>query len=161
MLHDLLPYGVVGAARALGVEPMDVIRLAVMTGNMPETLSFTPALVEALREAGSIESGWWAGATLPTDPNPARARIRGAVALLLERAANGPVRMDNLWRDLSFEEQELLQDAFDVLADDELVEIVADARGVWIAVANGQRDDLARIADGTQESAGLTQLLQG
>lgn len=162
MYEELLPIGLVGAARRLGVEPLEVVRLMVVTDSVTPGYVVTDDHLRKLAEVGRIESGWWDGVELPADANPARARVRAALHLLIERApAGAPVRMDNLWRGLPVDDQALIEDALNALADDERVEIECADSGVLVCVPPSQVEALKAIATGKAKSDILDALVQG
>src|SRR5687767_14283894 len=120
MLEELMPVGLADAARKLGTEPFEVVRLLVAANAVPQgPLQLGPDAVDRLREIGRIEAGWWEGVTLPKDANPRRARVRAAIQLLIdkERFGDATTRMDNVWRGLRVDEQQLLQGALMALAE--------------------------------------------
>ena len=161
MIEELLPSGLTGAARSLGVEPLEVVRLMVMTDTVSDGFSVNEDHVQKLANFGQIESGWWDGAELPKDDNPTRQRVRAAIGLLLGRCAGGQtIRLDNLWRGLPIAEQEIVEEAMNILADEERVQIGNHSSGVRIGVPADQEDGLKAIANGEADSDGLAELYQ-
>lgn len=159
MFDELLPVGLTGAARRLGVEPLEVVRLMVVSDSVTSGYIVTDDHLRKLAAVGGIEAGWWDGVPEPAD---ARGRIRAVLGLLLRRAPNGrAVRIDNLWRGLPLEDQQLVEDALNVLADEELAEISNEQAGVMISVPPEQTAAVQALADGTSRSAGLDELVQG
>ncbi|MEZ4318231.1 MAG: hypothetical protein R3F61_12045 [Myxococcota bacterium] len=162
MLDELLPTGLCDAARSLGVEPLEVVRLMVATDTVSDRFSASPDHLEKLAEFGGIEGGWWEGAELPEDDNPIRQRVRAAIGLLLGRSAGEDyLRMDNLWRGLPLEDQETVEEAMNILSDEGLVEIDNAEKGVLIAVPSESQAALRALATGEGESDGLNELYQG
>ncbi len=161
MLEKLLPSGLTGAARDLGVEPLEVVRLMVMTDTVSDGFNCNEAHLQKLASYGQIETGWWDGAELPKDDNPTRQRIRAAIGLLLGRCTDGQtIRLDNLWRGLPIEHQQIVEEAMNILADEERVQIGNHTSGVRIGVPPDQAEALAAIANGEAESEGLAELYQ-
>lgn len=160
MLDELLPSGLSTAARKLGVEPLEVVRLMVVSDTVSPGFSVTDDHVAKLAEIGQIESGWWQGVALPEDDNPARQRVRAMLTVLLERAAEGPIRMDNLWRGLPVDEQELVDDGLRTLAEEEVVEIQNAVSGILVGLIEGQVDTVRSLSEGQGSSPGLNELYQ-
>jgi hypothetical protein len=161
MLENLIPSGLTGAARNLGVEPLEVVRLMVMTDTVSDGFNCNADHLQKLAAYGQIETGWWDGAELPEDDNATRQRVRAAIGLLLGRCSGGQtIRLDNLWRGLPVEEQELVEEAMNILADEERVQIGNHTSGVRIGVPPDQEDGLKAIANGKAESEGLAELYQ-
>jgi hypothetical protein len=164
MLSEFQPLGVTDAARRLGLDPFEVVRLLVAADKgLDGPMQFTPELVEELRTLGRIDPPWWADVELPEDANPLRQRVRAALQLLLDKGVVGDqtTRMDNLWRGLPFEDQGLLQQAVMVLAEEGSLRVVGSPIGLLVAVEASAKDTVAGIAAGTNDSAGLTALYQG
>ncbi|MCB9677518.1 MAG: hypothetical protein H6737_20585 [Alphaproteobacteria bacterium] len=161
MLDDLLPKGLTDAARRLGVEPLEVVRLMVVTDTVSDGFAATDDHVAKLAAFGAIETGWWEGAELPKDKNESRQRVRAAIGLVLGRCAGGVrVRMDNLWRGLPLDAQELVEEAMNVLSDEGLVRIENAASGVLITVPADSEAQLRELASGKADSDGLNELYQ-
>ena len=161
MIESLLPTTLTGAARRLGVEPLEVVRLMVVSDSVSPGFKVSEEELGRLAALGRMEWGWWDGFALPDDPQPLRQRVRGALQLLISRGATGPIRMDNLWRGLPPDDQRLIEDALNVLADEELLVIQNAVPGVQVHISSGKTDVIQGIADGTVESPGLTDLYAG
>lgn len=161
MLDELRPLGLGAAARSLGVDLFEVVRLLVASDGDLETLRLTPEQLERLRAFGAIEPPWWPDVELPEDEHPLRQRVRAAVQQLIDRGFVGaPTRMDNVWRGLPVDDQAFLQTALTVLGEEGVLAITASPAGVQLAVAE-DRFELARaIADGRQDTPGLAALYQ-
>lgn len=162
MFEELLPIGLTGAANRLGVEPLEVIRLMVVADCVTPGFTVSEDHLLKLARTGGIEAGWWDDMELPEDDQPLRQRVRAALQLLLAKASAGaPIRMDNLWRGLPLEDQELVEDALNVLADEDLVVLENHESGVRILIAPGQEAAIRGLVDLTVVSEGLDELVQG
>ena len=162
MLDELRPMGLSAAARSLGVDLFEVVRLLVASETGPDSLRLTPEHVEQLRVFGGIERPWWPDVELPEDEHPLRQRVRAAVQQLLDRGYVGAVttRMDNVWRGLPTDDQVFLQTALTALGEEGVLAITATPAGMQVAVVE-ERVDVARaIADGRHDTPGLTALYQ-
>lgn len=148
MLDGLRPLGLSAAARALGVDPFEVVRLMVAAGADMEHLQLSPATLESVRSRSGIES-WWVDKALPDDADPRRAAVRGAFAELVARGFVGgtTTRMDNLWRGLGLAQQVAIEQAVYVLVEDGAVVTEASPKGVQIAAVPGQE---ARLTDASR-----------
>lgn len=162
MFDELLPASLSTGARELGVEPLELVRLLVESDTVTTHLTVTPDHLARLAQLGGIESGWWDGVELPPDTVPARARVRGALGLLLQRGDGGKaVRMDNLWRGLAGEDQELLDEAMNILADEEVIRIVNAPAGVQVLLDAPNASKISALIAGTSSTPGLDELYQG
>jgi len=164
MLSEFQPLGVTDAARRLGLDPFEVVRLLVAAKKgLDGPMLFSAELVEELRELGRIDPPWWDGVELPEDANPLRQRVRAALQLMLDKGIVGDTttRMDNIWRGLPFEDQGLLQQAVMVLAEEQALRVVGSPIGLLVAIETSAKKTVSGIAGGTTESAGLTALYQG
>ena len=160
MLDELLPTGLTAAARKLGVEPLEVVRLMVVSDTISPGFTMTDDHLRKLAEVGDIASGWWRGVELPDDEIPVRQRVRAMLGILLARSADGPVRMDNLWRGLPVDDQELVEEALRVLAEEGLVEIRNTVSGIRVGVLPARVAEVQALVEGTAQSAGLNELYQ-
>lgn len=162
MLEELRPLGVSDAAKRLGIDVFEVVRLLVASGTTPEHLQLSPDHVERLRVFGGIEAPWWGEAELPEDEHPLRQRVRAAVQLLIDRGFVGDTttRMDNVWRGLPDDDQAFLQTALTVIGEEGLLAVVATPVGVQVAIAPDRLDTARAIADGSHDTPGLTALYQ-
>ena len=164
MRDDLRPLSLTDAARSLGIDPFEVVRLLVASEAMPEGAPFlTAERVEALRELGGIEAAWWEGARLPEDANPRRRRLRAALALLAARGHVGTeaTRLDNVTRGLPAAEQRFLGTALRALADDGLLSVEVRPVGVVVAIVASAAGRVRSIADGIETPASVAGLLGG
>lgn len=162
MLDELRPLGLGAAARSLGVDLFEVVRLLVASDSPLDTLRLTPEQVEQLRAFGGIEPPWWPDVELPEDEHPLRQRVRAAVQQLIDRGHVGArsTRMDNVWRGLPVDDQAFLQTALTVLGEEGVLAISATPTGVQLAVAEDRLDLARAIADGRQDTPGLAALYQ-
>lgn len=161
MFDELLPTGLTGAARKLGVEPLEVVRLMVLSDTVTPSFGVTDDHLAKLKALGRIEHDWWQGRALPKDDNAARARVRGALALLLEKSGKGPIRMDNLWRGLEIEQQALIEEALNLLADEEVLVVANDEVGVTVSVGADHQATVQAIAEGKSQPDVLNPLYNG
>jgi hypothetical protein len=162
MLEDLEPVGLTTAARRIGCDPFEVIRLLVAAGAVPEgSLVIDAELVDKLRGIGRIEPPWWEGVALPQDNNPARARVRAAVQLLLERGRIGDdrTRMDNVWRGLPPSDRRLLERALSAFSHEGIVRISPSAIGPLISIEPVAVEAAKKFVAGKLDSPGLRALL--
>lgn len=162
MLDELRPMGLGAAARRLGVDLFEVVRLVVATDTPSEQLGFSPEQVENLRAFGGIEGPWWPDVELPEDEHPLRQRVRAAVQQLVARGLVGEhtTRMDNVWRGLPVDDQLFLQTALTTLGEEGVLVIAATPSGVRVSVAEARLDTARAIADGRLDTPGLTALYQ-
>ena len=164
MLDELMPLGLADAARKLGTEPFEVVRLLVAANAVPHgPLQVDGEAIERLREAGRIEPSWWDGISLPKDANARRARIRAAVQLLIDkdRVGEATTRMDNVWRGLRAEDQQLLQGALMALAEEGVLRLGATPIGLVVSIEPKATDTATRLVAGKHDSPGLKALLEG
>lgn len=162
MLEELRPLGISDVAKRLGIDVFEVVRLLVASGNMPTHLQVPSEHVERLRSFGGIDAPWWIDVELPEDEHPLRQRVRAAIQLLLDRGHVGDrtTRMDNVWRGLPDDDQAFLQTALTVLGEEGLLTVLATPVGVQVAIASDRLDTARGIADGSQDTPGLTALYQ-
>jgi len=153
----------VAVASRLRVSAFEVIRLLVAAGGVPSRLRFTEAQVASLRELGQIEASWWRHITLPEDDDPMRARVRGALSLLLDRGhiAESMTRRDNVSRGLTPEEAEWVHAAIDVLVDEGHVVREDRPHGTMISVHAGSSETIQKIVAGIEDTRGLAALYEG
>ena len=164
MRDDLRPLSLTEAARSLGIDPFEVVRLMVAGTGVPQgQLYLTREQVETLRSQGGIDPSWWEGARLPDDPNPRRRRLRAALSLLLVRdhVGDSVTRLDNVTRGLPPEEQRFLTNALRILSDVGLLTFEVRLIGVMVAVVPSAVGQVRTIADGNDMPAALTGLLGG
>lgn len=165
MIEELRPLTLRAAAKQLGVDLFEVVRLMVADGRATaaEPLGFTPDRIDALRVLGGIEASWWDAIDLPDDPHPDRQRVRAAVHALLSRGHVGldqATRMDNVWRGLPDDAQALLQRALAQLGEEGVLAIVSTRLGVRVAVAEDRVETARAIASGLHDTPGLSALYQ-
>jgi hypothetical protein len=164
VLNGMMPLGLTELSRRLGVDPFEAVRLLVATGyDLRGPLAFSASLVGQLRERGGVHESWWREVNLPTDASPARARVRAALQLLLDKGFVGErtTRMDNVWRGLPYEDQGLLQRALTALTREGLLVCVGTPTGLQVAVDASKRAAVDALAKGTGASAGLNALFEG
>ena len=163
MLEELQPLSLTDAARRLGIDPFEVVRLLVVAGQVSDkAIIVDPQALEDLRKLGRIDSSWWEGAELPKDEDPRMQRVRAAAGLLLSRGHVGDeaaTRMDNVWRGLPFDDQELLQRALAALAEAGLLRIVASRVALMVCIAPGAEEKVKELVDGKQIPSALSAML--
>lgn len=163
MLDELMPHGLADAARELGTDPFEVVRLLVAANAVPKgALQVDGETIDRLREIGKIDASWWDGVPLPKDTNARRARVRAAVHLLAERERFGDAgtRMDNVWRGLPPTDQHVLQAALMTLAEEGMIRVVATPIGLMVSIEPKAQDAALRFVAGMHESPGLKALLE-
>lgn len=158
MLSELRPAGLVDAAKSLGVDPFELVRLAVASGSPPERLVFSADTIAALRAFGGLED-WWKDAGLPKDPSVRRARMRFLGRKLLEGGFVGDkaTRLDNLWRGLGADDRAAIEQAVSGMLQEGVVRTVATVKGPMISVTP---QGVAALQQFVQNGGGL-QALQG
>lgn len=158
MLSELLPMNLSDAARRLGVDPFELMRILVATNSVPKDLVFRAAEVDALREPAGIDEAWWKDVVLPDDVNPRRQRVRGVLHMLL---AGGATRKDNVWRGLEASERELVRGAVDILVEEGLLAEATTKALTSLSVADGSEERVRAIADGEADTSALSALYEG
>ncbi|HHO49992.1 MAG TPA: hypothetical protein ENK18_03765 [Deltaproteobacteria bacterium] len=165
MLDELQPLSLTAAARRLGIDPFEVVRLLVVADAVPKgPFALAPELVQRLGELGRIEPPWWEGVALPNgEGHPGLKRIRAALGLLLSRGhtAERPTRLDNVWRGLEHTEQELLSRALHTLAEASLLSIEVTPIGQLVCVRDEARERVQAIAEGSDIPDSLTAAVEG
>ncbi len=161
MLDELRPLGLSDAARTLGVDPFEVVRLLVAFDKVAETLGVGRDEVEDLRAQAGIEA-WWRTARLPEDPNRLRAAVRGALHQLISRRIIGEMttRLDNLWRELALDQQVAIEQAVMVLLEEGKLLSASSPRGVQVSIAPGAESMIDGIANATLDHPGLAAVWQ-
>ena len=149
MLDELRPLGLTDAAKRLGIDPFEVVRLLVVADAMPEQLHLTDDHVEKVRSVGGIEF-WWDEVDPPSDADPRRGLVRMALATLQQRGIVGDTttRLDNLWRGLPAETVALLQQAIGVLVQEGLLGTYPSPRGWQISIQSTRAEDVDKIVEG-------------
>ena len=163
-MDELRPVSLTDAARRLGVDPFEVVRLLVASDAMPDGQPFlTSERVEHLRELGGIEPSWWNDVRMPEDNDVRRKHIRVALRLMLERGVVGDAmsRLDNVSRGLPMETQRWVSAALRCLADEGLLRLEFRPTGPMVAVVAGAEARVRTIADGNEMPPRLTSLLEG
>lgn len=159
MIQELRPIGLYDAARTLGIDPFEVVRLLVVADAVPSgQLRLTDDHVDKIRETGGIEF-WWTE-PLPESDNPRRALVQAMIARLIDQGYVGDrgTRIDNLWRGLPVEEIALLQQAVNVLAHGGHLVTFLTPRGVQAALTADSVEHLRGVAEGQTEDESLAVL---
>lgn len=162
MIDEFRPLGLSDAARRVGVDPFELVRLAVVFDEPLARLRLGADAIARLRAQAGIEE-LWADRALPEDSNPVRAAVRGAAQLLLDRGWVGQsaTRLDNLGRGLPPIQQDAIEEAATILAEEGVLLLVASPRGVQVSVAPGAEATLRAIAAGTSAPESLAALWVG
>ncbi len=132
MIDELRPLGLYDAARTLGIDPFEVVRLLVLGEAFPDgTLVLTPDHVQKIRETGGIEH-WW-----DQDAPEGQALVLAMIGKMVDDGLVGEsgTRIDNLWRGLGDEQQALLQQAVNILAQNAQILSFMTPRGVQVSLA--------------------------
>lgn len=163
MLESLRPMRLTDAARKLDIDPMEVVRLLVVAGQMPDQLALVSAHLDAVREAGALET-WWDDGAMPEDKDPRRAAVRGVLRQLIDRgcvAGKGSTRMDNTWRGLDGPAREAVQAAVAALVQSGEAVTMAERSGVHLALQEDAVAGLEGLAAGGDAPASLAPLFGG
>lgn len=165
MLDELQPLSLTAAARRLGIDPFEVVRLLVVADAVPKgPFALPPELVQRLAELGRIEPPWWEGVALPNGEGPpGLKRIRAALGLLLSRGhtTGQPTRLDNVWRGLAPGEQQQISRALHALVDEGLLAIEAAPIGQLVWILDGATERVQAIAEGSDIPDSLTTAVEG
>ena len=151
MIDEFRSSTLVQAARKLGVNPFELVRLSVALDEPSADLRFTADSVERLREKAGIESLWQSN-SLPSASNPIEAAVRGAMQLLLDKNMVGTntMRLDNLSRGLTTPQQEAIDEATALLAEGGSVLLMSAPAGLQVSIAPGREGAVRSLADGSQ-----------
>ena len=162
MLHELRPMGFAEAARHLGVDIFEMVRILTNTDGMPDRLVFEADQLIKIKTDAGIESSWWTDESLPKDHNPGRQRVRAALQLLLDRGHIGApgTRMDNVGRGLSPDDQSLVSEALNALASDGLMSIHTTPVATLVYINETGKARIAEIAAGKGDTAALSALYE-
>jgi hypothetical protein len=136
MVSEMLPLRLGSVAARLGVEPFEVVRLIVASGDKGPVHTITEPRVEALRRYAGIETWWTDPAQVPKDEIAGRGVVRGALRQLLDRGFIGEsrTRQDNLWRGLPGAGRRAVEDALDVLVEFGLLAVRTEPSGQLVSV---------------------------
>jgi hypothetical protein len=137
MLDDLRPQSLPEAALGLGIDPFELVRLAVGAGVSLERLGFAPEDSAKIAAFAGIDSAWWEGASLPADDRPRRARVRALLARMVERKLVGDssTRLDNLWRGLDPNDRALVEQAVRGMLQEGVLRTFIAPRGHQVSIA--------------------------
>ncbi len=162
MLDELRPMTVGDAARSLGIDVFEVVRLLVASRTADENLSVNAEVVSELRTFGGIQDSWWEGAAEPSDANPERGRLRAALQLLRDRGHLGTntTRMDNVWRGLSAADQDFLQTALSILGEEGHLALVASPVGIQVSIHDDSKNIIDAIIDKGTMTSGLNAIFE-
>lgn len=160
MVDEFRVLGLCDVALRLDLDPFEITRLLVLAGRTHTDRGLSEDDLEAIHRTAGLE-WWWEGSVeLPEDDNPRRAVLRAAIGQLLERGVvdRRATRIDNLWRGLEAEEQELLKRLAATLIKEGLLATRTSAQGVQIAVTPAGVATLDAVVQGEREPAFLAAL---
>ncbi|TNE90255.1 MAG: hypothetical protein EP330_08805 [Deltaproteobacteria bacterium] len=138
MLDKLKPLTLGEAARQIGIDPFEVVRLLVQRGEAKH-LRIPRSKISELREFAGVEVWWTPDVAVVEDDNHLRGRARTALGMLLDREHIGKdavTRVDNLWRGLPLREQGVLDRVVEALAAEGMLYLTRTERGLQVAVKN-------------------------
>jgi hypothetical protein len=152
MVSEMLPLRLGSAAARLGVEPFEVVRLLVASGDKGAVHSLAEPRLEALRRYAGIETWWTDPSQIPSDDIAARGVVRGALRQLLDRGFIGETRtrQDNLWRGLPTASRRAVEDALDVLVEFGLLAVRAEPTGQLVSVRPEGAERVDAISPGRE-----------
>ena len=156
-LQELLPMDLNTVARNLGVDPVEGVRLLVASGHdVSSSLDVPASLVETLRDQAGIEASWWSDA----DASEPKARVQALLQKLLERGLIGDAttRMDNCWRGLSDDDQDLIEQAVQVLVEEKVLRCVGTPMGLHLSVDADMRAAAEGLSTGSSSLDALDEL---
>lgn len=165
MLADYRPVTLSAAARTLGVEPFEVVRLMVVSGaaRKDEAASsadavnpgeLTPPQIEALRAWAGVET-WWEGPIEVAEdavgtPGERDTILRAVLAEMLRRGQLGDARtrQDNLWRGLPKKQRRVIDEGIDALVGRGILQLRHEARGLLVSLRPEAEERVRAIVDG-------------
>lgn len=131
-------------ARALAVDPLDVVRLCVATETEPGFGFALPSTtVQTLVEAGGLDDPW-----PPLAGSHTIDRLRAGLAALGELRSGHAVRLDRLTQGLDRDARASLVHALEAAQDEGWVTIANELRGRFVALADGSSEPLQAFLDG-------------
>jgi len=143
----------------LNVHPFDIARYyGQREGGLPLELMFDTADVAKIADGMRIEF-WWSGEFSTTDDNYSRALICELARKILQADLSKATRSDNLCRGLEGEDYRLIMKAVNTLIMIEVLQSVATSDGVDVELAEGKRELLEAIADGSNIPTELQALM--
>lgn len=138
MLDSLKALTLGEAARQVGVDPFELVRILVQRGEGAH-LRIPRSSIPEIRDFAGVES-WWSGQyEVVDDPFAVRGRVLTALQMLLDRGHVGLAsltRLDNLWRGLPLSDQQVIESVVRVLEGDGLLVLVQTERGLQVAAAD-------------------------
>ena len=160
MLDELRPLGLADAARDLGVDPFEVVRLLVIAEAVPDRMALTADHIEKARETGGIEEWYGDGDGLPEDDNAKRRVIRGALGKMVDGGYVGETttRMDNVWRGIDADGQLVLQQMVSQLVSEGHLLTAASQKGVQISLNPESMDVVTKVVEGKKAPVDLSPL---
>ena len=160
MTPELRPSPLAESAKQLDIDPFELVRLMVASGQRPQQLELTGIDLVRIAEFAGIERWWDDPDPLPKDKNDKRARVRAAVDGLISRRFVGTraTRRDNMWRGRSPDDKSLIQEAAEILVDEGLLIVGPHVRGTRISVADNAVSRLERFVSGDEDVDSLQRL---
>ena len=145
----------VRAAETLGVDPFELLRLTVLSEQLPTKLEFDGDLLDTLRSFAGIEDWWQDG--LPDDVDT-EAALRAGISTLLDQGHVGTpsARIENLWTGLGGATRSGVQQAVASCIDRGILQTGFSARGALLSAAPEHEASLRSFAQG---DTGLAELL--
>lgn len=146
--------GLAETALHLGLDPFEIVRLAVARGDVPARLRFTPSQIELLAVFGGIEH-WWPEGRAGQD---ASTLLRTSLSELLDRDHVGDrwTRLDNLWNDVRGPARTRLRGDIGQLVESGLLLTQATGHGIAVAVDPDKVATVRAVADGRTALADVT-----
>jgi hypothetical protein len=152
MWNESQPLTVSELARRLDVEPFEVVRLLVAAGKPRDTLLFADDATAALAAYAGIER-WWEALPEPVDgADPRKTLLQHCLRRLLAGKYIGDrrTRQDNLWRDLPRDLREFMKDAVEVLIEENVLHLRAEATGLQISVRAEASERAKAMSEGKE-----------
>jgi hypothetical protein len=138
MLDSLKSLTLGEAARQVGVDPFELVRILVQRGESNH-LRVARSAIADLREHAGIEY-WWSGQyEVVSDPLAVRGRVLTALQMMLDRGhvgSAGLTRLDNLWRGLPFADQQAIDSVVQLLHADGRLLLAQTSRGTEVAASD-------------------------
>lgn len=159
MIEEFRSAKLVDAAKSLGVNPFELVRLSVALGEPTSDLRFSSDSLATIQDKAGIRR-FWADRALPSTGNPIEASVRGACGLLLDLGfvGNTGTRLDNLSRGLTDVQAEVIDEATALLAEEGAVLLMSSSAGLQVSVAPGFEGQIRAIADGSNTPATIASL---
>jgi hypothetical protein len=160
MWTDFRRMGLTELSHRLDLEPFEAVRLVVASGKPRDVLTFDQAVADEVGAFGGVER-WWSDLQAPADGSDARkALFQACLARMLSKGLTGDhrTRQDNLWRGLPRPLREFLKDAIEVLIEENVLHLRADATGLLISIRNDAADRARAMSEGREIPEDLRKL---